>query len=122
MAPGGAELPDLQTLQSARGGTQAGQRIPLRSGQEGLKAAPGSHPEAFIEAFANIYLSVAATIRSQCDNYEPDGLEQDFPTVYDGAKGVHLSRRRSRAVEVRRSARTPAGELREAAPDREDSL
>ena len=99
MAPGGAELPDLQTLQSARGGTQAGQRIPLRSGQEGLKAAPG-HPEAFIEAFANIYSSVAATIRSKCDNYEPVGLEQDFPTVYDEAKGVHFI---EKAVESSRS-------------------
>jgi hypothetical protein len=72
----------------------------LRSGQEGLKAAPGSHPEAFIEAFANIYLSVAATIRSKCDNYEPDGLEQDFPTVYDGARGVHFI---EKAVESSRS-------------------
>jgi hypothetical protein len=99
VAPGGAELPDLQTLQSARGGTQAGQRIPLRGGQEGLKAAPGS-PRGLHRTFANIYSSVAATIRSKCDNYEPDGLEQDFPTVYDGAKGVHFI---EKAVESSRS-------------------
>jgi predicted dehydrogenase len=61
---------------------------------------PPGHPEAFIEAFANIYSSVAATIRSKCDNYEPDGLEQDFPTVYDGAKGVHFI---EKAVESSRS-------------------
>ena len=61
---------------------------------------PPGHPEAFIEAFANIYSSVAATIRSKSDNYEPDGLEQDFPTVYDGAKGVHFI---EKAVESSRS-------------------
>src|SRR5215217_1809598 len=61
---------------------------------------PPGHPEAFIEAFANIYSSVAATIRSKCDNYEPDGFEQDFPTVYDGARGVHFI---EKAVESSRS-------------------
>jgi len=61
---------------------------------------PPGHPEAFIEAFANIYSSVAATIRSKCKNHEPDGFEQDFPTVYDGAKGVHFI---EKAVESSRS-------------------
>ena len=61
---------------------------------------PPGHPEAFIEAFANIYSSVAATIRSKCNNHEPDGFEQDFPTVYDGARGVHFI---EKAVESSRS-------------------
>src|SRR5918995_596354 len=51
---------------------------------------PPGHPEAFIEAFANVYTSVAATIRAKQIRAEPDGLRQDFPTVYDGARGVHF--------------------------------
>jgi predicted dehydrogenase len=51
---------------------------------------PPGHPEAFIEAFANIYMSVAATIRARKEWAEPDRLLRDFPTVYDGARGVHF--------------------------------
>src|SRR3712207_5305798 len=51
---------------------------------------PSGHPEAFIEAFANVYTSVAATIRAKHEKAEPDGLRQDFPNVYDGARGVHF--------------------------------
>jgi predicted dehydrogenase len=51
---------------------------------------PPGHPEAFFEAFANIYMSVAATIRARQEQVEPDGLPRNFPTVYDGARGVHF--------------------------------
>jgi predicted dehydrogenase len=51
---------------------------------------PAGHPEAFIEAFANVYTSVAATIRAKQEGDRPDGLRQDFPNVYDGARGVHF--------------------------------
>ena len=51
---------------------------------------PAGHPEGFIEAFANVYMSVAATIRARQEQVEPDGLPRDFPTVYDGAQGVHF--------------------------------
>lgn len=44
---------------------------------------PPGHPEAFIEAFANVYASVEATIRSVGDR-------GDFPSVYEGARGVHF--------------------------------
>ena len=42
---------------------------------------PPGHPEAFLEAFANVYAGVAASIRGQ------DG---DHPTVEDGARGVRF--------------------------------
>lgn len=71
----------------------------MRSGQEGLKAAPGS-PRGLHRSLANIYSSVAATIRTKCDNHEPDGFEQDFLTVHDGARGVHFI---EKAVESSRS-------------------
>jgi predicted dehydrogenase len=51
---------------------------------------PPGHPEAFIEAFANVYTSVAATIRAKQVSIDPDGLPEDFPNVYDGARGVHF--------------------------------
>ncbi|MDD3826894.1 MAG: Gfo/Idh/MocA family oxidoreductase [Anaerolineae bacterium] len=49
---------------------------------------PAGHPEGFLEAFANIYRNVADTIRARQEGREPTALESDFPTVYDGARGV----------------------------------
>jgi predicted dehydrogenase len=49
---------------------------------------PTGHPEAFYEAFANIYANAADTMRARLLGREPTALELDFPTVYDGAKGV----------------------------------
>ena len=46
---------------------------------------PAGHPEAFIEAFANVYLGAAEAIRAKKEGRKPEG---DFPTVYDGARGV----------------------------------
>lgn len=51
---------------------------------------PSGHPEAFIEAFANVYASVAATIRVRLNGQNTDGFAWDFPTVHDGARGVHF--------------------------------
>ncbi|MDZ7704901.1 MAG: Gfo/Idh/MocA family oxidoreductase [Trueperaceae bacterium] len=50
---------------------------------------PSGHPEGFIEAFANIYRSVAATIRAKRDGGD-EPLQNDFPTVHDGARGVRF--------------------------------
>lgn len=60
--------------------------------EEAKKASrlPPGHPEGFIEAFANVYMSVAATIRARQEQVEPGGLPRCFPTVYDGARGVHF--------------------------------
>ncbi len=46
---------------------------------------PFGHPEAFIEAFANVYLEAVAAIRS-CQ--EGRQAAADFPTVDDGVKGM----------------------------------
>ena len=51
---------------------------------------PTGHPEAFFEAFANIYMNAADTMRARLLGKEPTALELDFPTVVDGAKGVFL--------------------------------
>lgn len=49
---------------------------------------PTGHPEAYIEAFANLYHNVGDTIRAQLLGVDPDPLALDFPTVYDGARGI----------------------------------
>jgi predicted dehydrogenase len=46
---------------------------------------PFGHPEAFIEAFANIYLEAVAAIR---DQLEGKTGAYDFPTVDDGVYGM----------------------------------
>ncbi len=51
---------------------------------------PTGHPEAFIEAFANVYLNATDTMRARMLGVEPTELELDFPTVYDGARGVYF--------------------------------
>jgi len=51
---------------------------------------PFGHPEGFIEAFANIYLNVARTIAAKLANEQPGEFDTDFPTVQDGARGVHF--------------------------------
>ena len=51
---------------------------------------PGGHPEGFIEAFANLYRNVARTLRVRKGAAEPGPFDDDFPTVQDGARGVHF--------------------------------
>lgn len=48
------------------------------------------HPEAFIEAFANVYLGVAAHIRAIQAGSTPDPLDADYPRLEDGARGVRF--------------------------------
>jgi predicted dehydrogenase len=60
---------------------------------------PPGHPEGFIEAFANIYRGAAAAIDARDAGRAPSA-EADFPTVFDGARGVHFLHR---AVEAGRT-------------------
>jgi predicted dehydrogenase len=55
--------------------------------QRATRLPPG-HPEAFIEAFANIYVNATDTMRARLEGREPTTLELDFPTVVDGARGL----------------------------------
>ena len=57
--------------------------------QKASRIPPG-HPEAFLEAFANIYLGAAEAIRARKAGKKLKKLHGDFPTVYDGARGVHF--------------------------------
>jgi hypothetical protein len=51
---------------------------------------PSGHPEAFIEAFANIYVNAARTMAAKLTGEKPGPFDTDFPTVQDGAVGVHF--------------------------------
>ncbi|MBN2455084.1 MAG: Gfo/Idh/MocA family oxidoreductase [Sedimentisphaerales bacterium] len=49
---------------------------------------PPGHPEAFFEAFANIYCNFADTLRAKLEGSKPDKLMTDFPDVNDGLRGM----------------------------------
>lgn len=49
---------------------------------------PFGHPEAFLEAFANLYVNFAETLNARLDGTDPDPLALDFPGIEDGVRGV----------------------------------
>ena len=51
---------------------------------------PSGHPEAFLEAFANVYAEVADAILRRERGEDTAG---DYPTVEDGARGVRFIER-----------------------------
>jgi predicted dehydrogenase len=51
---------------------------------------PSGHPEAFLEAFANIYVNATRTMAAKLAGDAPGEFDTDFPTVQDGARGVHF--------------------------------
>ena len=51
---------------------------------------PFGHPEAFIEAFANIYVNATRTMAAKISDQDLGEFDTDFPTVQDGAIGVHF--------------------------------
>ena len=55
--------------------------------KRGTRLPPG-HPEAFNEAFANIYANACDTMRARKERRAPTELELDFPTAEDGVRGL----------------------------------
>jgi predicted dehydrogenase len=51
---------------------------------------PTGHPEGFIEAFANVYLGVAADIRARLAGVTADPVAADYPRIDAGARGVRF--------------------------------
>jgi len=49
---------------------------------------PSGHPEAFFEAFANIYKNATDVMRARILKEKPDPLALDFPTIDDGLRGM----------------------------------
>jgi predicted dehydrogenase len=55
---------------------------------------PPGHPEAFLEAFANVYNGACAAVRARESGGKTGGVGLggpfDYPDVVDGARGVHF--------------------------------
>lgn len=49
---------------------------------------PTGHPEGYLEAFATIYDGAVRAIRRHIDGNPMDVAEYEFPTVYDGLRGM----------------------------------
>jgi predicted dehydrogenase len=60
-----------------------------RSALQACRLPPG-HPEAFLEAFANVYLGVAADIQARLEGRPADPVDADYSRVEDGARGVRF--------------------------------
>lgn len=84
------EDPNEMTVHSLDGAEQVYRRGNAYLGEAAgaVTRIPPGHPEAFIEAFATIYKNAGAAMRagmggSDCGKF-------DYPTVKDGARGVHF--------------------------------
>ncbi|MBX3144133.1 MAG: Gfo/Idh/MocA family oxidoreductase [Trueperaceae bacterium] len=62
----------------------------LGAAAQGATRLPSGHPEAFLEAFANVYAEVASAIHRHAASEGPAG---DYPSVRDGARGVRFIER-----------------------------
>ncbi len=84
------EHPNWITFKDPTGPAQIFKRGNGYLGEAATRAAqlPPGHPEAFYEAFANVFMNFTDTIRAKLEGRDPTELELDFPTVYDGARGV----------------------------------
>ena len=51
---------------------------------------PTGHPEGYLEAFATIYVGVVEAIRHYIDGDPMETEAYDFPTVYDGLRGMQF--------------------------------
>jgi predicted dehydrogenase len=51
---------------------------------------PTGHPEGYLEAFASIYVGAAEALRRYIDGSPMKTAEYNFPTVYDGLRGMQF--------------------------------
>ena len=49
---------------------------------------PAGHPEAFLEAFANLYRNFAYTLKARMAGTEPNPIYTDFPGIEEGIRGL----------------------------------
>jgi predicted dehydrogenase len=89
------EEPETLILRPADGPVEVHRRGQsyLSPAAAGATRLPPGHPEGFIEGFANIYRAAAGSIAAREAGRAPSTAEQDYPTVFDGARGVHFLHR-----------------------------
>lgn len=84
------EHPNELTVKFAEAPRQVWRRGNSYNGPAAAKNTrlPFGHPEAFIEAFANVYLAAAEAIADHLAGTYPRTEGYDFPTVDDGVEGM----------------------------------
>ncbi len=84
------EHPNELIVKFAEAPRQIWRRGNSYNGPEAAKntRTPFGHPEAFIEAFANVYLAAAEAISDHLAGSYPRKEGYDFPTVDDGVEGM----------------------------------
>lgn len=60
----------------------------LGSAAAAASRIPAGHPEAYLEAFANIYKNFANHMRAVAAGATPDPLTTDYPTIEEGLAGM----------------------------------
>ena len=86
------EDPNFLTVRHPDGPTEIykpGHAFLSAAAQRGTRL-PAGHPEGLHEAFANIYSNAMRVMHARQAGETPDPLDLDFPTVRDGAAGVHF--------------------------------
>ena len=86
------EDPNFLTVRHPDGPTETykpGHAFLSAAAQRGTRL-PAGHPEGLHEAFANIYSNAMRVMHARQAGKTPDPLDLDFPTVRDGAAGVHF--------------------------------
>ncbi len=68
----------------------------LSDAAKGATRIPTGHPEGYLEAFAQIYVGVVRAVRAHIDGKPLKTEQYEFPTVYDGVRGMQFI---TRAVE-----------------------
>lgn len=76
------------TITTYRRGTDAANQ--MSKAVDRASRLPFGHPEAFFEAFANVYLNATDTMRAALEGRKPTALELDFPTADDGLRGMQF--------------------------------
>ncbi len=84
------EFPNELVVKFAEEPRQVWRRGNSYNGPEASKYTriPFGHPEGFIEAFANIYISASEAISDHLSGTYPRESGYDFPTVDDGVEGM----------------------------------
>jgi predicted dehydrogenase len=62
----------------------------MNKAAEKATRVPSGHPEGYLEAFANIYCGATEAIRAYIDGKPLETEEYNFPTVYDGLRGMEF--------------------------------
>ena len=84
------EHPNELTVKFAEAPRQVWRRGNSYNGSEAKRftRTPFGHPEAFIEAFANIYVEFARAVHDRLAGRKPPKEGYDFPTLDDGVAGM----------------------------------